>query len=78
MDDSFHVYVYDTLLNHIKDGLTPPITTKEQMKELKKNIKKLVLNSNLHVFDSGDTIWKKLASNKHKFPYFNSINFITE
>ena len=46
------------------------------MDELKENIENLVLSSKLHVFDEGETIWKKLSSNKDKIPYFNSINFL--
>lgn len=42
---------------------------------MKKNIKNLVLNSNLHVFDDSDTIYKKLAFNKSKYPYFNDKLF---
>ena len=76
--DLFHTDIYNTLFNHFKDGLTPPISSKEEMKEFKKNIKNLVLNSNLHVFDDGKTIWKKLAFNKSKYPYFDKINFIID
>ena len=74
--DRFHTDISNTLFNHLKDGLTPPISSKKEMDELKENIENLVLSSNLHVFDEGDTIWKKLSSNKDKFPYFNSINFL--
>jgi len=73
--DRFHTFVRDTLFDQLKDGLTPPITTEEEEKELNKNIKLLVLNSNLHVFDSGDDIWDKLRSNKVRYPYFDEINF---
>lgn len=73
--DRFHTNICNTLFNHFKDGLTPPITTEEESKELMENIKLLVLNSNLHVFDSGDVIWSKLRNNKRYYPYFEQINF---
>jgi len=76
--DRFHTEIYNTLYNHLKDGLEPPISSKEELKEFKKNIKNLVLNSNLHVFDDGERIWKKLSFNKSKFPYFERINFIQD
>jgi hypothetical protein len=74
--DRFHTNIYNTLYEHLKDGLTPPISSDKQMKDFEQNIKNLVLNSDLHVFDNGDTIWKKLSLNKHKFSYFDSIEFI--
>lgn len=74
--DRFHTNICNTLYDHLKPGLNPPISTKSQENELKRNIKNLVLSSNLHVFDEGDAIWKKLRANKNKFPYFNDIEFL--
>ena len=74
--DRFHNEIFKTLYNHLKNGLTPPLITKKEKNELKINIKKLVLNSNLHCFDDGDNIWKKLSENKHKYEYFNEIEFL--
>jgi hypothetical protein len=73
--DRFHTNLCTTLYDHFKNGLDPPINSNEEKEHLKINIEKLVLNSNLHVFDDGDVIWKKLAENKHKFAYFNKIEF---
>jgi len=76
--DRFHTDVCDTLFKHLKEGLNPPILTKKETKELKLNIENLVLISNLHIFDGGDNIWKKLSLNKHKISYFDKIDFIID
>ena len=76
--DRFHTKICKALFNHLKDELTPPISSEKERKELEDNVENLVLNSNLHVFDDGDTIWKKLSSNKDNFPYFNSIYFLQD
>lgn len=74
--DRFHTNICNTLYNHLKPGLNPPILTKAEDDALKKNIQKLVLSSNLHVFDEGDVIWRKLGENKSNFAYFNDIKFL--
>ena len=74
--DRFHTDICKTLYNHFKDGLDPPISSEKEDKDLKDNIEILVLNSNLHPFDKGDTIWKKLSNNKLKYEYFNKIEFL--
>ena len=74
--DRFHTEICDKLYNHFKDGLEPPISSIEEEKSLKDNIEILVLGSNLHPFDNGDSIWKKLAFNKKKFKYWNKIQFL--
>jgi len=76
--DRFHTKVCNTLFEHLKGGLNPPILTKKETKELKQNIENLVLISNLHIFDDGDTIWKKLSLNKHKISYFDKIDFLLD
>ncbi len=73
--DRFHTNTYTTLYNHLKAGLHPPIETHDEDVELQQNVKALVLDSNLHVFDDAATIWKKLKDNKHKFSYFDKIKF---
>ncbi len=73
--DRFHTNIYNTLYHCIKPGLHPPFDTRDDEAELQRNVKALVLNSNLHVFDDADTIWKKLKDNKHKFHYFDKIEF---
>jgi hypothetical protein len=74
--DRFHSNICNVLYNHLKNGLNPPIITENDDNELKLNIEKLVLNSNLHCFDDGDTIWDKLTKNKYKYIYFNNIDFL--
>ena len=74
--DRFHTNICKTLYDHFKNELEPPISTNEENELLKKNIKLLVINSNLHVFDDGDMIWQKLSKNKHKFNYFDKIDFM--
>lgn len=73
--DRFHTDICVTLYNQLEPNLNPPVTSKQQKKCLKKNVIDLVLNSNLHVFDDGDAIWKKLVNNKHKISYFDEIDF---
>lgn len=74
--DRFHTDICDTLYDHFKDGLNPPISSEKEDNELKNNIKILVLNSNLHPLDDGDIIWKKLSVNKIRYEYFNKIQFL--
>ena len=74
--DRFHTDIYNTLYNHFKNGLDPPISSEKEDDDLKNNIEILVLNSNLHPFDKGDDIWKKLTHNKSKYKYFDKIKFL--
>ena len=73
--DTFHFGIFQTLYAHFVDELDPPLASNQEFDEFEDNLKQLVLNSNLSQEDDGDTIWQKLALNKHKYPYFTYISF---
>ncbi len=76
--DNFLFKIYETLYDHFVAELEPPLSSHQEFDEFEDNLKELIQNSGLKSDDDADTIWQKLADNKHKYPYFTNITFIDD